>query len=158
VISSVIIYLLRLPVFVSELNSMPHFSLIRNAKEVWAFELGRDQEDRRSKPMYVHYHCSIRLAVPWNITSDHYCNNEAPAKSQVKCHYGPHKSDPALLCHFCITYHCYPTHYSLGLLNSCFSIGCTRTTGGTVQGRSSVVGTRHCWGIIMFLIIQFQIC
>ena len=37
-------YLLRLCVFDSELNSMSYFSLFKNAKRVQTFQLGQDQE------------------------------------------------------------------------------------------------------------------
>jgi len=89
--------------FIQNLNRCPTFRSLEIRKEYEHFSYDKIRKGR-SKP--VSYHCDIRLAVPWNITSNYYCNNEAPAKFQVKCHYGPHKSGPALLRHFCITHHC----------------------------------------------------
>ena len=47
-------------------------------------------------------------------------------------------------------------------LTSCRPVSFSRRTllhgVSKVHGGSSVVGTRHCLGIITFLIIQFQIC
>ena len=58
-VSSLTIYLLRLCVFVSELNSMS-FSLVRNAKRVWTFELGRDQEGPLKTDILPLWHSASR--------------------------------------------------------------------------------------------------